>query len=464
MSPVISRRGIMRGALGIGALLTTASTGGCSSGSRTTGTPGTATYWSALEGGEVRGYFADTIAAGFTEQYPGERVELVYKTSENLERDVRLALAAGTAPDVIETNGPAFVPELADQDYLADLTKRASDLGWNDVLLPWVPSVGTIDGKLFSIPTQFETLGIFYNATLFERRGYTPPRSRTDLEALCEELTNEGIVPFAAGNREFAQTIEWFTSVFFSHFAGPQVMYDVLTGAKPWTTPPMVEAAALMQDYFRRGWFGGSPQRYFTTSFNAMHADLAAGKAAMDMEGTWFFAEIDSFFGKQGGNANDWGFAAFPALRDAVPYPLYAVGTGATLSINADSVSADEAAHFIDFLIGDRKAAAQRIADHPSEFALPLRFTESDFPQSMDPRIRTAYVDLMAATGKGNIGYTNWTFSAPRTAIEIYEKAQELVADDLSPEDYLAGIEDTFQSDLERGFTPVAIDPRAGDE
>lgn len=462
MGPEFDRRTFVRGAAGIGALLSGMAASGCAPDAGG-GTPGQVNYWSGLEGAPVRKYFADRIAGGFAKRHRGERLDVSYKTSEDLEREVRLALSAGTAPDVIETNGPAFVPELAEQGFLADLSEPAKKYGWDQALLPWVPSVGTVDGKLYSIPIQLETLGIFYNKTLFDERGYAPPRDRAELEALCEELTAAGITPFAAGNRDFAQTIEWYTSVFFSNYAGPEVMYDVLTGEVPWTTPVMVEAAGLMQDYFQRGWFGGGVQRYFTTSFNDMHADLAAGKAAMNMEGTWFFAEVDSFFGEQGGNTNEWDFASFPALRDEVPYPLYPVGTGGTLSINADSASQDAAAHFIDYLIADREVAARRIADFPAEFALPLRFTEADFPESMDPRVRGAYVDLMAATGEGNIGYTNWTFSAPRTAVEIYESAQDLVTGKVSPEDYLAGVEQTFQEDLDRGYTPVVIDPGTAD-
>jgi raffinose/stachyose/melibiose transport system substrate-binding protein len=459
MTAYTDRRTFLRaGVAGAGALLGGGLLGSCSSSSGRGG-DATVTYWTALDGAEVRRYFGKAIVDGFAGAHAGKKVKVVYKNSADLERDVRLALAAGTAPDVVETNGPAFIPELAQQHYLIDLTDYATRFGWKADLLPWVPSVGAVGGRLYSIPTQLETLGIFYNKTLFDQRGYLPPRNRRELETMCEDLKKNGIVPFAAGNRDFAQTIEWFTSVFFSTVAGPQVMHDVLTGKKPWTSEAMVEAADLMQDYFQRGYFGGSPERYFTASFNSVHADLARGKAAMDMEGTWFFAQVDQFFGAKAGNDNDWGFASFPALRDGVPYPLYPIGTGATLSINAKASDPEIAAQFIDYLIGDRKTAAQRMADHSAEFALPLRFTADDFPTSMNQRVRDAYVDLLAATAKGNIGYTNWTFSAPKTAVYIYQKAQKLVTAELTPAKYMAGVEATFQEDLKAGFTPVAIDP-----
>lgn len=451
MIPSFTRRSVLGASvLGVGALLT-----GCRAGG---GSSNAISYWSGFEGAPIREYVERTLVAEFADRHPGSELRLVYKTPEELERDVRLALAAGTAPDIVETNGPAFIPELARQGYLADLTAVGERLGWSEQLMPWVPSLGTVDDKLYAIPIQFETLGIFYNADVFDRFGYRPPRTRADLEDLCDDLIANKIIPFAAGNRDFAQTIEWYTSVYFSNYVGPHVMHEVLTGRRPWTTDLMVEAAALMLDHFRRGYYAGSVEKYFTTSFNAVRSDVATGRAAMDMEGTWFLAEADTFFTGDAGTTRRWDFASFPALRDEVSYPLYPIGTGGTLSVSASSADVDLAAGFLDLLIGDRSAAARRIADFPAEFSLPLRFAEADFPTTMDPRVRRVYLELLSASGR-NIGYTNWTFTAPRTAVHLYEKAQELITGALSPEAYLQGAERTFQQDLDNGFVPVAIDP-----
>ncbi len=79
----------------------------------------------------------------------------------------------------------------------------------------------------------------------------------------------------------------------------------------------------------------------------------------------------------------------------------------------------------------------------------------------MDPRQRDAYVSLVDATDEGNIGYTNWTFSPPKTAVYIYEEVPSVLTGDLSPEDYLQGVDETFQEDLDDGFTPRVPNPAA---
>lgn len=48
----------------------------------------------------------------------------------------------------------------------------------------------------------------------------------------------------------------------------------------------------------------GGLDRYYTTSFDEQHATFGSGEAAMNLEGTWFMASIDTVFGEAAGNTN----------------------------------------------------------------------------------------------------------------------------------------------------------------
>src|SRR5215210_7464576 len=97
-----------------------------------------------------------------------------------------------------------------------------------------------------------------------------------------------GITPFAAGIRDDPAEIEWFPTIFSNHYSGPDALYQALTGEIPFSDPVFVDAIDLFNNYVQKGWFGGSPERFFSTGFEALHADLGDGKAAMNMEGSWF--------------------------------------------------------------------------------------------------------------------------------------------------------------------------------
>jgi raffinose/stachyose/melibiose transport system substrate-binding protein len=462
MTDAWTRRKFLERAAGTGfaasslSLLAACGSSSSSNGGATAG--GTVTQWSDVTEAKSRAYFNTAIVSGFERQNRGIKLQVSFRRAEDLERQTRLALQARKAPDIISTNGPAFIPELADAGLLADLSPYAARGHWADDLLPWAADLGRVNGKLVAIPTQLEALGVYYNQSLFDKYGWKPPKDRAELEALAAEAQQRGILPFAGGSADLRQQIEWYTSVFFSHYAGPTVMYDVLTGKQPWTVGPMVEAVALMKDYFDKGYFGGGLKKFFATGGDAYHAQLAGGKAAMSMEGTWFFERIDTFFSPAHA---EWNFTAFPSLRKDVPYPIYALGTGSTLSVNEASKSKDAAAKYIEFLIGDRKRAAKWLADQGSAFSYPLRFQAGDFPTTMDHRLRDVYASLAEATSNGNLGYTNWTFSPPRAAVYIYEKVEKVLTGDMSPEDYLKGVGETFQHDLDAGYKPRVPNPAA---
>ena len=59
------------------------------------------------------------------------------------------------------------------------------------------------NGKLYALAKTYETLGLFYNKTLFDKKGWTPPTTIAELEKLADTMKAEGLVPFAAGNADW---------------------------------------------------------------------------------------------------------------------------------------------------------------------------------------------------------------------------------------------------------------------
>ena len=58
---------------------------------------------------------------------------------------------------------------MAQAGQLLALDDYAQKLGWNDRMLPVFVELGKYDGKLYALPKTYETLGLFYNKTLFDQ-------------------------------------------------------------------------------------------------------------------------------------------------------------------------------------------------------------------------------------------------------------------------------------------------------
>ena len=176
----------------------------------------------------------------------------------------------------------------------------------------------------------------------------------------------------------------------------------------------------------------------------------------MNVEGSWFLASIGEFFA---GNEKGWDWAPLPPLRDGVPAELYELGIGSTLSVNRRAQNTDGAAAFVDYLAADKKRAAEWMAAIPAAFNAPLPFTESDFPQSMDPRVARQLASLSQATDKGNFGYTAWTFWPSKSDVYIQEETQKVLTGDITAAEFCSGLDEVFTQDRKDGEVPKIIKP-----
>src|SRR3954447_7716782 len=81
----------------------------------------------------------------------------------------RTALAGGAGPDIVGTPGPSFAMQLSLARQLVDLDPYAKQFGWEERFATGSLELGKANGKLYSLPTEIETLVLYYNKTLFEQ-------------------------------------------------------------------------------------------------------------------------------------------------------------------------------------------------------------------------------------------------------------------------------------------------------
>ena len=232
-------------------------------------------------------------------------------------------------------------------DQLLALDEYVAQYNWSDRFIPWALNLGKVDGKLYSIPNEQETLVLYYNKTLFEEKGWTPPKTMDELMALAETIKADGIIPLAASNAEWRPTNEHYVGEFINHIAGPQKVWEALTGKAKSTDPELVRSIELLNEAQQNGYFMGGLDRYYTATGNEVNAAFGSGEAAMFMTGTWFLNEINDYFGEAANNTNDWDWVPTPSQSgDAI----FNLGIGSTYSINKATENPQAVAEFIDFL------------------------------------------------------------------------------------------------------------------
>ena len=414
--------------------------------------PVTVNYWLDTTGGSIT---ADCIVENVVDPFnaANDGIEVEATLQANNWDATRTALAGGAGPDIIGTPGPSFFLQLAQSGQILGLDDYAAELGWDERLLPWALELGRVDGTLYSIPSEIETLVLYYNKTLFEEHGWTPPETIDEMMALAEEIQAAGIIPFAHANAEWRQTNEWFLGEMFNHVAGPDKVYGALVGEVPWTDPDFVTAVELLTEMQQNGWFMGGLDRYYTGTGPERLSAFGNGEAAMNIEGTWFVASADEYFGEAAGNENEWDWVPMPSVSGE---DIFDLGIGQTYSINANSANPDAAAAFLDFMFSAETQGAL-----VAECGLPPAPLElsAEAMAELDPRQAALLEALNETTAAGAYGYTTWTFWPSEAENYLIEQVEAVWAGDMTAEEFLAGHQELMDEAREEGET-LAIPER----
>ena len=388
----------------------------------------------------------DTLVAGFDASHPDITLQLDYRGNA-VENQQRLALMSGGGPDIVNSNGPALALTMAKAGQLLPLDNYAAEYDWTGRLIPMFLSIGKVDGTLYSIPKNYEAMGLFYNADLFAEKGWTVPKTVAEMETLADTMLEEGMTPFVAGNAGFRSANQQYFTVAINQLAGPEAIHEALAGTRPWTDPVFVDAMTKFKEWYDKGYYG---RDYFSTSSIDAFAGMVTGKTGMAPQGTWAFSWVTDYFDPAGVEA---GFASIP-VGDGVPYPLFPIGVGSTLSINANSPNPDAAAKVIDYVFNTEFYGAIT-PQWQGEWNVPLADLSTVTMQGeVTPLYEQATTMIADALASGNYGYTTWTSWPPESEQYIISGVEELWLDKATPEAFLAGLQEVFSKELAEGSVP----------
>jgi raffinose/stachyose/melibiose transport system substrate-binding protein len=270
--------------------------------------------------------------------------------------------------------------------------------------------------------------------------------------ALSATIDQAGIIPFAHSNAEWRPTNEWFVGEFLNHGAGPDKVYQALTGDAQWTDPEFLSAIEMLTEMQQNGWFMGGLDRYYTTPTADTFAMLAEGEAAMKIEGTWAVADLNTSFGEEAGNSNEWGWVPMPSASGEAIFDL---GIGTTYSINKNTQSPEAVAEYISYLFSPEIQAT--LAVQCDLVPAPVDLAEGAL-EGLDPRYAEIIEAMNQASQSGDYGYTTWTFWPPRSDIYIYEEIEKVWSGDITAEQYLQGLQTLFDEELGAGDIPPIPD------
>lgn len=378
---------------------------------------------------DLRKIREEQIVAPFEAQYPNVNLKIV----ENNEPDVVLQqqLAAGAGPDIVVADGPVNLIRYASAGYLLPLDDYATKYKWNERFYDWALDSGKYDGKLYGLPSEFESLAVYYNKDLFDSKGWKIPANYDELMKLNETIQKDGLMPFSFGTTDLRVANDWWMALAYNNYLGEAEFKKVLENKTPWSSDAMKEATYQLVDMWQKGYI--NEKQSHAISRDDATALFYSGKSAMTMGGTGMLGEILS-------DAPPFNvdFFFMPTWKEGVPTTL-PMGLGSAWAVNKNSKHPDEAAAFLDAYYNDLRVT-ESVKLGVFE---PLNDLDVDAIEGVDERYKRLHHELDEAFKQGNGGYSAWTYFAPSVRQVLVENIDSVYLGQMTVEDYLKKLDES---------------------
>ncbi|MBO0884692.1 MAG: extracellular solute-binding protein, partial [Mycobacterium sp.] len=227
------------------------------------------------------------LAQTFTRSHPNITVNVQLTPWDGYWTKLKAAVTGGAAPDVFWMNGPNF------QLYASNGVLRPLDdkITADQVNLGAYPKalvdLYTFGGKHYGLPKDFDTVGLWYNKTLFDAKGVKYPDASwawADFNAAAARLTDKAKGVYAIGaNLSSAQEYQYNT---IYQAGGYVISPDGKTSG--YANPATIEGLRFWTDLIKSG---ESPDLKTMTDTAPINL-FESGKTAMYWGGSWDVAEF----------------------------------------------------------------------------------------------------------------------------------------------------------------------------
>ncbi|APU12856.1 MULTISPECIES: extracellular solute-binding protein [Actinoalloteichus] len=283
--PAVSRRGLLTGALGIGAL---GALSGCSARTFFGGAEATLRYWNLYAGGD--GAIMQEMLDGYREAYPDVPLEdVTLEWGEPYYTKLAMAGAGQRAPDVSALHlarlggyAPAGLLDPFDEELLAEVGIREEDFP------PELWRRSQHDGRIFAIPFDTHPFVLYYNLDVCREIGLLDAndelRSPAGPEAVVEAFTaarevtgSHGLAVETLGPNCITPWRLWYT--LYRQLDGELLTPDNLSSAID------DDKALQALDFMRQITESGGAAREM--DINGSVAIFGNGQAGFHMNGEW---------------------------------------------------------------------------------------------------------------------------------------------------------------------------------
>lgn len=216
------------------------------------------------------------------------KVELI-PGLENMINHVRVKIASGNMPDLIDTSGYAISYLVKDLDKVTDLMPYVTQ---DPELERWIGEENLRDnlmnGRLNTITAQKNVIGYWYNKELFSKAGITPAETWPEFWSNCDRLKEQGIWPMSLDTRQSAWPSNLLLGAMIGSDGNEGTEFMRSFHPTSYNSPRIVDALGQLQVCFQQY----APPSAATAGYMPSANEFLSGNVAMFFNGAWFALDL----------------------------------------------------------------------------------------------------------------------------------------------------------------------------
>lgn len=238
--------------------------------------------------------FFEKAAAEYEQKHPGVKIRVW--GNPRVWEQLRPRFVAGDPPDLAWPGwGMDYWPLVYEKqvapldDALAGPPAEGGGT-WRDTFEPSLLRLGQYEGKQYMLPYYYNIHGWWYDKVLFDKHGWKPPRTWSELLSLCAQIKAKGIAPITYQGKYPYYMITGFLLPWAVSAGGIQAV-DAAQNLEPgaWKSPAFLQAARMIRELKDRGFFQEGANGM---SHTEAQMEFISGRAAMIPCGTWLHSEM----------------------------------------------------------------------------------------------------------------------------------------------------------------------------
>jgi multiple sugar transport system substrate-binding protein len=371
------------------------------------------------------------LAAQFHEEHPMITIKFENVPAEQAGQVLTTRIAGNNAPDVAYVNA-SDTTDYAARGAVVDLTDY---IGRSDVVKPddYVDAFKTFvtyDDKLWGLPVDGETTGLFYRTDMFEAAGIdSPPTTWDEFEADAAALTDASKDQY--GYELFAPEAAYYWYPWLYQAGG-----DLLSADGKDVVFTSDEAKAAADFYVNLAKY--SPPDYLNSNSYDGRVAFAEGQVGMYMAGAWFAGTLHDEFPDIDGK---WASAPLPDGTAGCKTTI----AGDSIIMMSQTKNSDAAWKWMEFLSTPENIALQT---YKTEGTLlpPLNSLLQGDEILKDKPVLKGFIDLMPCGVASTVSNPKF----PRIETILNEELGKAMYGDQSAEDALNNAADQAEAILSR--------------